>query len=64
MNANRTHANRPTAITRADIVRQRVAVARHDATIRAQAASERRAAWPSRACIVIGMIAAFHAVTN
>jgi hypothetical protein len=64
MNANRTHANRPTAITRADIVRQRVAVARHDATIRAKRATERRAAWLSRICIVVGMIAVFHAITN
>ena len=63
MNANRTHANRPTAMTRADIVRQRVAVARHDATIRAKAASESRNAWLCRACIIVGMLAAFHAVT-
>ena len=36
MNRNRDHANRPTGLTSVDRVRQRAAIARHDATLARQ----------------------------
>ena len=62
MNANRTHANRPSALTPSDVARQRAAILRAESARRAAALREHLRAWLSVALISGILVAMLRAV--
>lgn len=58
MNANRNHANRPSKLTPTDYARQRAALARHDAEVRARIMGERIKA-AAAVALVVGLLYTF-----
>ena len=64
MNANRHHADRPTALTPADHARQRAAVAAWDARIAAARRRERVARLAYWAAALALAVSLFYAATN
>ena len=64
MNANRTHANRPTRITEQDRARQAAAVAAHDARIARAARIARLSTLAYRCAAIACAVTMFYVATN